>query len=486
MATPFSILHISDLHRSVEDPISNQELISALISDQERYTRENPKIRAPEAIVVSGDLIQGVPLNFPNFQKELKLQYRIAREFLEELVKRFLAGDKSKIVIIPGNHDVDWNTAFAAMREFDSDQIPNDFAKGLFSESSKYRWDWKNRRAYQIIDDELYNDRLEAFWSFFEDFYKDVPGLFSVKSRTDVNLWVLNDNRIAVAAFNSCEGNDCFAFHGSIKKEAVASSHIAFHDSGNFELRIAVWHHNIDGPPYRSDYMDVDLVKGMIGRGFRIGMYGHQHKAQAAPYQIWLPSKERMAVISAGSLCAGARELPRGFNRQYNIVEIAEDLKSVKVHVREMSVSNLFGRGSFPELGGKTFAELNWELPVNEVGQHINVNFNRRISTVQSAERLNHEGDGPAAFEKLRQLDLAHLSYERRLFLNIAQQLERWSTIVDLTSPPLSIEELVLRFNSLLKLHRSDDATNALDKYSKSLGLDAATERDLRRKTVAF
>jgi len=51
--------------------------------------------------------------------------------------------------------------------------------------------------------------------------------------------------------------------------------------------------------------MDVEIVRGMIGRGFRLRLYGHQHKAQVTPHQIWLPDRERMAVVSAGSLCAG-------------------------------------------------------------------------------------------------------------------------------------------------------------------------------------
>jgi len=54
MAKPYSTMHISDLHRSPADPISNAELISALVSDHERYLQENPRIGAREAIGVSG------------------------------------------------------------------------------------------------------------------------------------------------------------------------------------------------------------------------------------------------------------------------------------------------------------------------------------------------------------------------------------------------------------------------------------------------
>lgn len=52
MAESFSILHISDLHRSPQDPISNDELVSALVSDRDSYRHEDPSIATPDAIVV--------------------------------------------------------------------------------------------------------------------------------------------------------------------------------------------------------------------------------------------------------------------------------------------------------------------------------------------------------------------------------------------------------------------------------------------------
>src|SRR4051812_28241311 len=117
MSNTYSILHISDLHRSKRDPISNDELISALVGDRDRYTQEDPKIPIPQAIVVSGDLIQGVTLDTVDYTEQIKMQYEVAEAFLDELAKRFVNGDRSKVIIIPGNHDVDWNTAFKAMKK---------------------------------------------------------------------------------------------------------------------------------------------------------------------------------------------------------------------------------------------------------------------------------------------------------------------------------------------------------------------------------
>ncbi|WP_219845586.1 hypothetical protein, partial [Burkholderia cepacia] len=38
----FTLLHISDLHRSPHDPIENASLLGALLADQDRYLVETP------------------------------------------------------------------------------------------------------------------------------------------------------------------------------------------------------------------------------------------------------------------------------------------------------------------------------------------------------------------------------------------------------------------------------------------------------------
>ena len=64
-----------------------------------------------------------------------------------------------------------------------------------------------------------------------------------------------------------------------------------------------------EGSPFRKGYMEIDTVRSMIGRGFRLGLHGHQHQAQARTWEVWLPNLERLAVISAGSLCSGWRRV---------------------------------------------------------------------------------------------------------------------------------------------------------------------------------
>lgn len=482
---PFSILHISDLHRSPADPISNEELLSALVGDRDRYVDEEPAVPAPEAIVVSGDLIHGVPLGADGHEAALAEQYEVAASFLDELVDRLLDGDRSRVVIVPGNHDVDWNTALAAMTPVAEDDVPGDLESALFRDSSELRWDWKTRRLYRISDPDLYERRLAAFWRFFDAFYGGVPGLLRVEAGADANLFSLNGGRIGVAAFNSCHGNDCFERQGRIRKEAVARSHLDLKDTGSvFDLRMAVWHHNIDGPPQRSDYMDLEIVRGMIGRGFRLGLYGHQHRAQATPHQVWLPDRERMAVISAGSLCAGPRDLPTGTYRQYNVLEVMDN--RARVHVRDMGVANLFVPGRLPEFGGRSYANLDWEPPRDALGGTVDIRLRRRRALIEEAELLLKGGDAGRAVASLMDMELPPGSYERQLFLDAAVRAVDWAAVLSVTNPPRSIDELVQRVEACTRTDEFGEALASLHNFSEPLGMPAALETDLRRRVEAM
>jgi hypothetical protein len=479
---PFSILHISDLHRSLHSSISNTELISALVEDRDRYINENPKITPPEAIVVCGDIIQGVSIGTIDYKAQLAQQYDHAEEFLHDLTNLFLDGDRSRLIIVPGNHDIDRNTAQKAMKPVALEEVPSNLTSMHCFDQSDYRWDWKSLQLYRIVDRDLYEQRLDAFWTFFERFYTGVSGLLSVKSHSDANLFSLCGGRIGLAAFNSCHNNDCYALHGLIRKEVIAQTYLELKKpQHNFDLLIAVWHHSIEGPPYRTDYMDIDIIRGMMGLGFRLGLHGHQHKTQITAHQIWLPESERMAVVSAGSLCAVSQSLPTGFNRQYNVLEISPSFRSVRVHVRAMNVANLFSRGYLPELGGKTYVDLDWEPIKGPLGSSINTEAGRIHHLVEKAENAAKTDNHARVIELLHGIDLPKGSYERQLFLDSAFNAKDWQTIINFTAEPYTIEELMQRVKALIQIHEFAGANEALNSFSEKLRIPDATEADLRK-----
>lgn len=479
----FSILHITDLHRAKTDPISNSELLSALISDRECYEREDPPIRAPDAIVVSGDIIQGVGLNTADAESELAAQYEVAYTFLVDLTERFLGGDRSRVIIVPGNHDIDWNAAFGSMEKVGDDAVPKNLPSALYEPGSPYRWDWKSRQLYRIVDQTSYRGRLTAFWTFFERFYADVDGMLRVTSWSDANLYSLDCGNIGVAAFNSCVGNDCFAFHGEIPREVVAQSHLDLKDLGSWRLRIAVWHHDVEGPPHRTDYMDADIVRGMIGRGFRLGLYGHQHRLQITPQHAHLLDEETMAIASAGSLCAGRGELPTGALRGYSIVEIRDDYAGARVHVREMSFANLFSRAVLRDFQGRSYVDLEWTMPLDAAGRPEDSVDQKRVNVLLAAENaLRGRKDPREAIRLLTTMSLEEHTFGRRLLIEAASAMDDPLHLINALGDPQTIEELVLLVDANLAAGESENAESALADHASRLALPESLRTDMEMK----
>ena len=269
-----------------------------------------------------------------------------------------------------------------------------------------------------------------------------------------------------------------------IQQGSIARSDLELRDSGKtHDLRMAVWHHGIEGSPYHTDYMDRNVVRGMIGRGFRLGLHGHQHKSQASAQEIRLPDRERMAVVGAGSLCAGAKDLPVGTHRQYNVLEIATDFCSVRSHVRAMTVANLFSRTQLAEFGGASYFDLSWEGPRNAVGGKVDARARRTDALIDDAETAAKAGLSAKAVAILKSLgQLEPGSYERQLCISSAIDAQDWQSIVDITDPPATIEELVQRFDAFCRLLDFHLATDALDRFSRELRLPESVESELRAR----
>ena len=133
-----SILHISDLHKNEGDDFKN--LFQTMVDDCDRYVKQG--IEKPNIIVVSGDLIRG------GKPDEIRQQYSEAKNFLEDLTIFFLNKDKSRIVIVPGNHDVDWNVTKNLMTPIvkETEEEKKEYKKilelYLRERAPKVRWNW--------------------------------------------------------------------------------------------------------------------------------------------------------------------------------------------------------------------------------------------------------------------------------------------------------------------------------------------------------
>lgn len=474
----FSIMHISDLHRSPRDPIPNVTLIQSLLADRSNYTKYG--VPAPDAIVVSGDLVWGAAIDTPDYRTVIRCQYTAALEFLSDLADRFLDGDRSRVVIAPGNHDGCWNTAKSAMRKVAHHDEPDNIHAELHSTSARYRWSWQDRSLYEIVDQELYRRRFDAYWDCVEHFYRDVDLPVPLCRKRHFNVFQLDGGRLVVVAFESQSHNDHLADYGYVSDASISKCDLLLRDAGlSPTLKIAVWHHGISGPPAASDYLDVGSVAKMIAVGFRLGLHGHQHYSDASTQHVHLPEIAEMAVVGAGSLCAGDSDLPHSVNRQYNLIVIGSAYDRADVHIREVISANQFGASRNPRFSPEGYICVKWERLKDAAGRPIDQQAANERSSISEAESALNEGHPDSAVEALAHLELGSGTYARALYIEAAQAAERAELLVPVLDPPDSADELVAL---VLALESSDEVTAALDalhRHQKRLSLSSAVVRDI-------
>ncbi|MHB8544876.1 MAG: hypothetical protein ACYC9S_12880, partial [Leptospirales bacterium] len=168
-----------------------------------------------------------------------------------------------------------------------------------------------------------------------------------------------------------------------------------------------------------------------------------------------------------------------------SILEVRADFRSVRVHVRQMSVANLFCPARLADFGGKSYMDLDWTPPRNIVGTIINADALRRQKSIEESELAAKTGDPTRAIALLRQLTLPNGSYERALILTAAVAAENWQTIIDVTDPPLAIGELIQRVDALSRLGKSSSAMETLDRFSMQLDLPETIANELRHRVAA-
>lgn len=461
----FSILHLSDLHGSDEEPISNETLIASLQADCDRFPMETPVIRQPDAMVVSGDIVSGASLGQPDFTNILKVQYELAQDFLVRLTERLFAGDRSRVVMVPGNHDCCWNTAFCGMTPVEEKDVPVDLLVELESPNSPFRWNWRERRLYRILERDAYARRLDSYWDFVDSFYKGHESKFPIRRDTGYNLFQLDGGRILVAGFESLHGNDCFSFQGRIDPTTIAAAALQIRDErGRYDLLTAVWHHGLHREPsYRSDYVAINSVYDMIGHGFQLGLHGHQHFAEIGSHYVRVPSDRGMAIVSAGSLCAGSKDLPRGINRQYNIVVVSDDYSEARVYVREMTRGNHFtanaGVTGFPN----GVARMRLSRAASNGKTEEDVANARSSKVIFEAETNLRTGHPSAALEILEGIDCKDDQYGRILMIQAAEQSEQWDKLAVAIGEPNTVDERIKLVEALTQVGRMDDALAELE-----------------------
>jgi hypothetical protein len=221
----------------------------------------------------------------------------------------------------------------------------------------------------------------------------------------------------------------------------------------------------------------------MIGRGFRLGLYGHQHRTQITPTHARLYDEETMVIASAGSLCAGRKELPTGALRGYSIVEIADDYRSARIPVREMNVANLFSRAVLRDFSGASYVDMEWTLPVDAAGRPLDVAAEERVAILRQAEdALNRDLNPAKALELLSGIDVAGDEFARKLTVEAAIASGDPETVIGVVGIPTSQAELIHVVDAYANIGKHEIAETQLQEHSARLGLTQLLQEEIVRK----
>ena len=481
-----TILHLSDLHRAEDAPVSNDMLLNCLLTDVENHSRGQPSISKCDVIVVTGDIIKGARADDANYADTLRKQYQEAKTFLTRLCEELLGGDLARLFLVPGNHDVCWPLSKQSM-EAVRPSSPADTLPMLEQVNSPYRWSWKECNLFMIRNTEDYKNRLVFFKEFFDDLYRNQSYKFSLDEKKQATHFVTPDRKALFSGFTSLVGNDCFDRRGRISLDAVAANSLKLRESSarNISLKIAFWHHNLDSMGFRTDHLNSsEALPMLIDQGYVLGLHGHQHRSGVISFSYHSDPNRFMPVISAGSLCAGHDDIPPGYRRQYNVLEIDEKKFSVRVHVREWLGDTSFVAARPYEFGGKTWNDVSLVLLKGATRGSI-ADLDALSNRIDEAEILVRKGESRKAWEILKELP-NEIPIVRKLSVETLHSLGDWDALLDMVKNPLNADELGMAVDALCKKGDFDGAEGLVQKCeSDTLGYDRRFLEELKKRVQA-
>jgi predicted phosphodiesterase len=339
VAEPLRILHLSDLHFSATTDV--QAALHPLVAD---ITSKEGGLgfRSLDYLVVSGDLVSsGAPEEF-----------EVARKFVTEIIRAFRL-TAQRCIIVPGNHDLSWNED---VYEWRSKRRVNlaELSEGAFR---------KEGDGYLVRVDDEYHKR---FRNFSENFFHPLTQLPYPSVFEDQAIpYTFAESRIQFFALNSCwKIDEWFPSRSAIHSGAVPRCVAKGEDQLKREsvegsvFRIAVWHHPLLGG---EAIADSSFLEQLRQANVRLVLHGHVHEQQAE--LLGYQHRNSTHVVAAGAFGAPANARPESTPRLYNLLELARDHSSLRVHTRAMRKSGGAWSG-WPEWPGecpnerRTFYEI--------------------------------------------------------------------------------------------------------------------------------
>jgi len=277
-----TVLHLSDLHFGRHHRFEADEGLGSLL-DRLRQDLDERRDRdglRPDLLVVSGDLAE-------HGQKQ---EFDRAHRFLQSLA-RLLELPVRRVVLIPGNHDINWNKSRAYFEDCAGDGVD---------------------------PVEPYFRKLVFYKQLFDRFYEGEPGI----TFTEEEPWTFfehPDLGLVVAGLNSViaeshRDDDHHGFVGERQLRAFAEKLRPYKERGFF--RLGVMHHDPfhrRTPRTEQDFKDLSRL---LRPSLNLVLHGDVHEERLQ----WLYSN--VPVFGVGSAAVGVVQRAPEVPNEYEILQI--------------------------------------------------------------------------------------------------------------------------------------------------------------------
>jgi HEAT repeat protein/3',5'-cyclic AMP phosphodiesterase CpdA len=304
------ILHLSDLHFGTPDQANHwsNQLAADLYNDI--------NISHLDALILSGDIA--------NYSTEE--EYKAAEQFLHNLRQDFPLNPE-QIILVPGNHDLNWKLAKKAYKLIDRDDYDGELKDGHYIEESA--------SVIRVRDEEDYKQRFAHFSQFYETL-KQKP--YPLDYDQQATLDHLPEQNLLILGLNSAWQLDHhYKTRASINTNALSNALTQIRRNPDYKnsLKIAVWHHPLDSA-WEDRITDQGFLEQLAVNGFRFFLHGHIHKAETSLFRYDMSTNGRkLDRICAGTFGAPVREWVPGYPLQYNLLKIADNQLTVYTRRRE-------------------------------------------------------------------------------------------------------------------------------------------------------
>ena len=331
------ILHISDLHRKSRSGADNRSILRFFQGDIERqYETDNRllkltgtelELRPPNILVVTGDVAYRAAPSEYNGGGD-----HDAVGLLDGLASRYLDGDRARVVLLPGNHDVSWPLFDDCLTAC----VPEDGA-------TDPEWIREVRSGSSVtsyrVNAAKYGERLRPFTNFTEAYYgrtQRFPILDGFKVFDFSRDW-----DIVVTALSSVTRNDRHDASAIIREDDVhrAANFLDSMDLPERVIRVAAWHHGVAAEPGQRDYVPKGTVSLLRTLGFHMGLHGHVHQSEFD--RVGRGHTGGFPVVGAGTIGADAEDRPDGIGFEYNLITFSGNGERAFVHTRHRLGRNL-------------------------------------------------------------------------------------------------------------------------------------------------